>query len=115
HQHALAPRPRHAYRVEALAVHAGLDVEGEDAQRGRELRRREDGVAIHAADAGAPLERAVDLECPPDAAIDEPAVCEADVRLEAFDASPAEPGAHGGHVAGQVELDPRDRVASERA
>jgi hypothetical protein len=88
-EHALAARARHRERVETLPVDARLQVEREDAERGREGRRLERRVSIHAADAGPALERPVDREGAADAAIDEVPVCEADVGLEAVDAPSA--------------------------
>src|SRR5581483_5267513 len=80
-------------RVEPGAVEARLDIEGEHAERRREVRGRERRVAIDAADAGPALPRTLDREAAPDAPVDEVAVGEAEVRLEAGDARLAEPRA----------------------
>jgi hypothetical protein len=73
------------------------------------------GVAIDATDARPALESAVDGEGAADVVIDQPAIGEAQVGLEARDPRVAEPAAQRRHVAGQRGLDTHDRLAGERA
>ncbi len=115
HEDALAARARQGERVEPLAVEARLDVEREHAEPGRELRRRERGVPVDAPHARAALEVARDREGPADAVVDQVAVREAEVGLEAVDARLAEAVAHPGHVAGERHLDAHDGLAAEGA
>ena len=78
--------------VERPAVHARLDVEGEHPQRGHEVGGLEARIPVDASDAGAPLERPVDAERAPDPLVDQEAVREADVGLEALDAGVGQAG-----------------------
>ena len=115
HEDPLAARARHGERVEPLAVEARLDVEREHAEARRELGRRERGVPVDAPHARAPLEVALDREGATDTTVDQVAVREAEVGLEAVDARLAEAVAHARHVARERQLDAHDGLAAERA
>src|SRR5438309_1321082 len=67
------------------------------------------------APARAALEVALHGEGAPDAPVDQVAVREAEVGLEAVDARLAEAVAHPGHVARESHLDAHDGLATERA
>src|SRR3989449_408447 len=77
--------------------------------------RRERGVPVDAPHAGAALEVALDGEGATDATVDQVAVREAEVGLEAVDARLAETVPHPGHVAGERHLDAHDGLAAQRA
>src|SRR5439155_93339 len=115
HEDALAARARQGERVEPLAVEGRPDVEREHAEPGRELRRRERGVPVDATHARAALEVARNREGPADAVVDQVAVRETQVGLEAVDVRLAEAAPHRGHVAGERHLDAHDGLAAERA
>src|SRR5438445_552861 len=86
------PRPTRACErdgVELARVEARLDVEREHAQARGEVGGPELGVAVNAPDAGAALERPLDPESTLHATIDQVAVGEAQVGLEALDAGVA--------------------------
>jgi hypothetical protein len=79
-----------------------------------ELGGLEARIPVDAADAGAPLERPVDAERAADPVVDQEAVGEADVRLEALHAGPGQTGSEGRDVARQVDLDAQHGLARER-
>jgi hypothetical protein len=113
HEDVLAADAGRRDAVEVPPVRARLDVEREDAEGGGEVVRLEHRVAVDAADTRPLLERAVDAERPAEAAVDQVAVGEAEVGLEALDALLAEPPPDGRHVAREVDLDARHRLAGE--
>ena len=82
---------------------------------GAQCAGRSVGIAVDAAEPRLRLEVAVDLEGAADAAIDEVAIGEADVGLEAHDAALFELAAQRRHVAGHANGDRRHRLALERA
>ena len=101
-------------RVEPRAVGAGLDVEREDPEARSPDGGRDHGVVVDAADAGPALERAVDRERPAQVVIDEPAIGEPEIGLEACDPGIGEAAAQRRHVARQRDLDASDRLTGER-
>src|SRR5207249_1659947 len=79
-----------------------------------ELRRGEYRVPVDTTHAWTALELPLDGEGAADAAVDQVAVGEAKVGLEAVDARLAEAVPHPRHVAGQGDLDAHDGLATER-
>ena len=113
-QDAVPTRARRGDGIDLAAVQAGLEVEGQDAQPGHEVGRLQVGIPVDAADPGPALEGAGDGEAPADAAIDQVAVREAEVGLEALHPRFAEAAAQGRDVGGQPHVDAGDGVAGER-
>ena len=113
-EHPVAAGPGRGDRVEAPAVRARLDVEGEDPEAGDEVVRGEPRVAVDPTHPGSALPRAVGHEAPADPVVDQVAIREADVSLEAFHSGGVEPAPERRHVAGPVDLDPPHRLARER-
>ena len=111
HQHALAARARHREGVEVRAVEARLDVEREHAQARREVGGGELRVPVDASHARPLLECTLHGEPAPDAAVDQVAVGEAEVRFQAVDAGLSEPPAERRDVLGERHLDAQDRLA----
>ena len=109
-QHALAADAGEGDRIERGRIGVGLDVERQHPQRGREVGGRERRVPVDAADAAVRLPGAVDRDRAADVAIDQVAVGEAQVRLEASDAGGARgDGGAAGTSPGSATVDARDR------
>ena len=113
HPDPVAALARRGDRVERPPVEARLDVEREHPEPRHEVGRLETRVPVDAADAGAALERPVDAERAADPVVDQVAIREAHVGLEALDAGLREPRPHRGDVARQVDLDPEHGLARE--
>src|SRR5205823_6100629 len=90
------------------------DVEGEDPEGGNEVARGEPRVAVDPAHAGPALPRAVGDEAPANPVVDQVAIREPDVGLEALHPGGVKPGPERRHVSGPVDLDPPHRLARER-
>jgi hypothetical protein len=101
-------------RVEGSPVQARLDVERQDPEPRHEVGRRQARVPVDATHAGAALEGAVDREGAADPLVDQEAVREAHVGLEALDARLGEPRPERRDVAGQADLDPEHGLRRER-
>ena len=114
HQDALAAGARQRDGVETARVEARLDVERQHAQLRREVGGLEGRVPVDAADARTAFERSRHRERALQTAVDQIAVGEAEVGLEALDPGVAEASAERRHVGGPCDFHARDPLASER-